>query len=83
MTRFCDGKSSSYKHIQGFEKFLKEIDINWNFYVDKERKMLKGRTFSGPEKLNIIKALKVPDLFPLTSQEKTQRIQLLWDSFTA
>ena len=45
--------------------------------------MLKGRTFSGPEKLKIIKALKVPDLFPLTSQEKTQRIQLLWDSFMA
>ena len=83
MTRICDGKRSSYKHIQGFEKFLKEIDSNWNFYVDKESKMLKRRTFSGPDKLKIIKALKVPDLFPLTSQEKTQRIQLLWDSFMA
>ena len=36
MTRSCDGKGISYKHIQGFEKFLKEINISWNFYVDKE-----------------------------------------------
>ena len=32
-------------------------------------------------KIKILKALKVPNLFTLTSEEKTQKMQLFWDSF--
>ena len=47
-------------------------------YVDKESKHLKWRDLTGPEKLRLFRAIKIPELFPaLPSGEKVQQ---LWEN---
>ena len=75
MTKFSDDKRHTYKHIQGFEEYLKEIGINWHFFMDKD-------TFSGPEKLKILKHMKISLLLPQISKVKTDKMQRSWDNFT-
>ena len=82
LTVLPGNKKHSYKHIQGFENYLKEIGISWNLYVDKDSKMLKGRSFTGPEKLKIIKNINMCDLLPDIDREKREEMQSLWEKFT-
>ena len=49
LTRYTTIDRIKYKHIAGFEQFIKEKGISWSFYVDKKTKLIKHRDFSGPK----------------------------------
>ena len=50
--------------------------------MDRDSKMLKGRSFTGPEKLKIIKNIKICGLLPDIDREKRETMQSLWEKFT-
>ena len=81
-TKFTKFKRENFKHIAGFESFLKSLGINWSFYVDKESSLLKGRSFTGPEKLKILSNTSIAKLLPFFSDEKKTRLQEIWDGFS-
>ena len=80
-TKFTKYKRESYRHIKGFEIFLKSLGINWSFYVDRESKMLKGRSFVGPEKLLILRKIDMSNLLPFYGTEKARKLMDLWGNF--
>ena len=48
-------------------------------YVDKDSKTLKWRDLTGPEKLQLFKAIDIPQLFPKISH--VVKVQELWTKF--
>ena len=71
-----------YKHIHGFEKFAKEPGISWSFYLDKDTKLMKSRTFAGPEKHKMIKNIHLPNLLPNIDAKKLFCIKQVWHGIT-
>ena len=53
--------------------------IPFHMYTDKDSKILKWRDLTGPEKLKLFKAIKIPELFPRLINAND--IQILWDTF--
>ena len=49
--------------------------------MDKDSKMLKGRSFSGPEKLKSIKNINICGLLPGIDREERETMQGLWEQF--
>jgi len=48
-------------------------------YVDQDSKHLKWRDLTGPEKLQLFKAIKIEELFPKLKQAKKN--QQIWNGF--
>ena len=58
--RFSSFDITKYKHMQGFEQFIKGLGIpGFEFYVGWASKMLKSRSLTGPEKLKVFHNIKV------------------------
>ena len=53
--------------------------IPFHMYTDKDSSILKWRNLTGPEKLKLFKAIKIPEIFP--SLINASDIQILWDTF--
>ena len=49
--------------------------------MDKDSKMLKGRSFTGLEKLKIIKNSNICGLLPDIERGKRETMQSLWEKF--
>ena len=63
VTRFSNLEKLAY--LQKFEKVVKDIRISgFSFWIGRESKKLKWQTFTGPEKLILLKRLKLVELFP-------------------
>ena len=71
---------TKYKHMQGFEQFIKGLGIpGFEFYVGWTSKMLKSRLLTGPEKLKVFHNIKVRLLSPNFPCNEASKIQHLWD----
>jgi len=82
LAQYSSIEREKYKHIQGFEEFIKELGISWSFYLDKDTKLIKSRTFTGPEKYKIIKNIHLPNLLPNIDAKKMFCIKQVWHGFT-
>ena len=78
--RFSSFDITKYKHMQGFEQFIKGLGIpGFEFYVGRTSKMLKSRLLTGPEKLKVFHNKKVWVLLPNFPCNEASKIQHLWD----
>ena len=69
-------------YLQKIEKPVKDIGIiGFSFWIGRESKKLKWWTFTGPEKLILLKNLKLAELFP--EAEDILEIQDLWHELLA
>ncbi len=67
------------RKISAFEEFVKSLGMHdFNFYVDKDTKMLKYRDFTGPDKYKLLRHIKISDFLP---GERANKLQEVWDSF--
>ena len=62
-----------------FEKFIKELKIEWSIYVDKDSGMLKFRDFTGVEHRKIQEQISIADLIP--GHVHVNKIAQLWADF--
>ena len=66
---FSDGfPRDKYKHMAGYEEFIKSIGISFNFRINKESKKLQYRDLTGPEKLRLFPRINIPMLLPQCSR---------------
>ena len=64
-------------HLATFEKSVKDLGISgFSFWIGRESRKLKWRTFTGPEKLKILSSLDLVTLFP--EIENIDNIRALW-----
>ena len=80
MKRFSSFEISRYKHIQGFQQFVKSLGIpGFEFYIGRTSKELKCRSLTGPEKLRVFQNIRIRFLLPEFSSSEASKIQHLWD----
>ena len=73
-------KPSTFENINRYIIFLNvNCKIPFHMYADKDSKILKWRDLTGPEKLRLFKAIKIPELFPKLNQ--SNKIQQIWNDF--
>ena len=71
---------SRYKHIQGFQQFVKSLGIpGFEFYIGRTSKELKCRSLTGPEKLFVFQNIRIRLLLPDFPSSEVSKIQHLWD----
>ena len=59
------------QHLNTYITFLNDCHkIPFHMYADKVSKILKWSNLTGPEKLKLFKAIKIPELFPSLSKCK-------------
>lgn len=68
-----------YKHMAGYEKFLKDIGISFDWRVNKDSKKLEYRDLTGPEKLLVMQSINFQSLLP--NFKETKEMEKLWASF--
>ena len=60
MKRFSSFEISRYKHIQGFQQFVKSRGIpGFELYIGRTLKELKCRSLIGPEKLHAFQSIQI------------------------
>lgn len=78
--RFSSFEISKYKHIQGFQQFVKSLGIpGFEFYIGQTSKELKCRSLIGPEKLRVFQNIHIRLLLPNFPSDEASKIQHLWD----
>ena len=78
--RSTESKQATSKNLDKYITYLNEnCKICFHMYVDKESKNLKWRDLTGPEKLKLLKSIKIAELFP--NLQKAQEVQQLWEQF--
>ena len=65
-----------YKHTAGYEKFLKDTGISFEWRVNKDSKKLEYRDLTGAEKLFVMQSINFQSLLPNFKETKK-----LWTSF--
>lgn len=73
---FCRTK---YKHMAGYETFVKSLGISFEWKINKDTKKLEYRDLTGPEKLLLMQNVNFKSLLP--NLHVTDDLQLLWSSF--
>ena len=73
---FCLNK---YKHMASYEKFLKDIGINFQWRINKHNKKLEYRDLTGPEKVKLFKNIDFELLLP--DYNEKDELRVLWSSF--
>ena len=81
LTRYTTIDRINYKHIAGFEQFIKEKGIGWSFYVDKKTKLIKHRDFTGPEEHRILSTINLSTLLSNYSKAMLDKMEIIWDGF--
>ena len=67
-------------HLLRFEKSVKELGVSgYSFWIGRESRKLKWRSFTGPEKLKVLSKLNLVKLF--SEVENVKEIQALWREF--
>ena len=70
---FCYNK---YKHMATYEKFLKDLGINFEWKINKDNKKLEYRDLTGPEKLKLFKNVDFELFFP--DDNEKEKLRVLW-----
>ena len=73
---FCRTK---YKHMAGYETFVKSLGITFEWRINKDSKKLEYRDLTGPEKLVLVQNINFKSLLP--NCHVTEDLQVLWSSF--
>ena len=73
---FCRTK---YKHMAGYETFVKSLGITFEWRINKDSKKLEYKDLTGPEKLVLIQNINFKSLLP--NCHVTEDLQVLWSSF--
>lgn len=77
--RESEFKQTKAKNLDQYITFLNvNCKISFHMYVDKESKHLKWRDLTGPEKVRLFKAIKIPELFP--ALPNGEKVQQLWNN---
>ena len=83
--KFSDGFDRvKYKHMDGYETYLQNLNIPFHWYVSKETKQLDYRDLTGPEKVKLFKNIKISSLMPNTTDQlegRIEKMQEIWDDF--
>ena len=67
-------------HLLRFEKSVKDLGVSgYSFWIGRESRKLKWRSFTGPEKLKVLSKINLVELFP--EVENVEEIQALWREF--
>ena len=75
-TGFCRTK---YKHMAGYETFVKSLGIFFEWKINKDTKKLEYRVLTRPEKLLLMQNVNFKSLLP--NLHVTDDLQVLWSSF--
>ena len=73
---FCRNK---YRHMAGYEKFVKELGINFEWKINRDSKKLEYRDLTGPEKLLLFQHINFHLLSPVF--HNVDKLQALWGNF--
>jgi len=73
---FCQNR---YRHMAGYEKFLKDLGISFEWKINKDTKKLEYRDLTRPEKLLVFQHINVHSL--LSEYHDTDKLQALCSSF--
>ena len=68
-----------HKHMAGYECFLKQTGISFEWKVDPNTKKLECRDLTGPEKLRAIQNINFQQLLPNFQNQK--ELEKLWNDF--
>ena len=80
VTTFSGGfPRDKYKHMAGYEKFLKDIGISFEWRVNRDSKKLEYRDLTGPEKIVLMQSINFQSLLP--NFQATKELEILWGSF--
>ena len=78
--KFNDGFSrEKYKYMAGYEKFLQNMGISFQWHIGKESKKLEYRDLTGPEKLKLFQNIEISSLLP--NHINSNNMQDLWADF--
>ena len=73
---FCRTK---YRHMAGYETYVKSLGISFEWKIDKDTKKLEYRDLTGPEKLLLIQNINFKSLLP--NCRVTGDLEVLWSGF--
>ena len=73
---FCRTK---YRHMAGYETYVKSLGISFEWKIDKDTKKLEYRDLTGPEKLLLIQNINFKSLLP--NCRVTGDLEVLWSCF--
>ena len=73
---FCQNR---YRHMAGYEKFVKEFGINFEWKINKDTEKLEYRDLTGPEKLLLFQHINFHLLLP--EFHDVDKLQTLWGNF--
>ena len=77
---FNDGfPRDKYKHMAGYEAFLQNLGISFQWNIGKDSKKLEYRDLTGPEKLKVFENIQISALLP--NATISNEIQKLWADF--
>lgn len=65
--------------MAGYEKFVKELGINFEWKINKDTKRLEYRDLTGPEKLLLFQHINFQAL--LSEGHVADKLQALWGNF--
>lgn len=70
---------AKYKHMAGYEHFLKQTGISFEWRVEPNTKKLEHKDLTGPEKLRVIQNISFQALLP--NFEHHKELKKLWNDF--
>ena len=73
---FCRNR---YRHMAGYEKFVKDLGISFEWKINKDTKKLEYRDLTGPEKLSLFQHINFHSL--LSDCHDADKLQALWSNF--
>ena len=65
--------------MAGYEKFLKDISISFEWRVNRDSKKLEYRELTRPEKIVLMQSINFQSLLP--NFQATKELEILWGSF--
>lgn len=65
--------------MAAYEKFLKDLGINFEWKINKDNKKLEYRDLTGPEKLKLFKNIDFELFFP--DDNEKEKLKVLWTLF--
>lgn len=75
----CGFNRERYKHIAGYEHFLRQTGVSFEWRVESNTKKLEYRDLTGPEKLHVIQNINIQALLP--NFEDHKKLEKLWNDF--
>ena len=75
----CGFNREKYKHMAGYEHFLRQTGVSFEWRVESNTKKLEYRDLTGPEKLHVIQNINIQALLP--NFEDHKKLEKPWNDF--